>query len=140
MARTSYPAPISATTLDERDAAILANRVDELTSQAGPRCGDYVRFADGTERRISHLWTEMDEIGLDDVAQTSDSGSWYLGHGYTSFSGSLHPGTPIAGLRLTSEQKPGSCWFFRHDHHTAHNGVNVEIPFRVYETDAGPTR
>ena len=130
--------------LDERDTAILAERIRALDAEPDPRCGDYVRFGDGTERRISHLWilTEQEAADFDfpSQAQTSDDGSWYLGVGYTSFSGSLYMGTPLAGLRLMDETRLGSCWFFHHDHRTAHNGVDVEIPLRVYETDAEATR
>ena len=131
-------------TLDERDAAILAQRMRTLDAELGPRCGDYVRFGDGTERRILHLWIfdEPDDPDIEDQAQTSDGrfgSSFYLGDGYVSFSGGLYPGTPLAGLRLTDETRLGSCWFFHHDYRTAHNGVDVKIPFRVYETNAEAT-
>jgi hypothetical protein len=116
---------------DERDAAILLERIAELDAVDGPRCGDFVRFADGVLRRISHLWQWGDPTM--DGAQTSDGGSWYLGHGYTSFSGSLYPIVRFPTLTLTDETRMGSVWFFHRDHHSAHNGVDVMIPFRVYE-------
>lgn len=120
--------------LDPRDNLILADRRASLDAIRTPRVGDFVRFADGTERRISHLWTEMEDWGMEDNAQTSDGGSFYLGHGYVSFSGSLYGGTPINKLRLANDKKLGSVWFFHHDYARAHNGVDAEIPFRIYTT------
>lgn len=121
--------------LDAQDAQILRNRTRALDEIEGPRCGDYIRFADGVERRISYLWTEMEDWGMEDNAQTSDDGSFYLGNGYVSFSGSLYGGTPIKKLRLTEDKKLGPVWFFHHDYYRAHNGIHTTLPFRVYETD-----
>jgi len=115
--------------LDDRDRAILADRAGLFNARCGPRVGDYVDFADGITRRISHIW---------DIApctvQTSDGGSWYLGKGFCSFSGGLHPGIARETLTLTGEVREGSLWFFHHDYHTADNGVETTIPFRVYST------
>lgn len=58
---------------DERDAAMLAERIVALDKIPGFRVGDYVEFANGVTRRISHIW--------DDGPQTSDSGSYFLGKG-----------------------------------------------------------
>lgn len=110
--------------LDDRDRAILAERQGQLDAVVGPRVGDWVEFADGVSQRISYLWP--------DDAQTSDGGTYYLGRGYVSMSGSLHRGVPIASLVATARTKPGSIWFFHHDYHTAGGGVEATIPFRVY--------
>jgi len=112
------------TTLDTRDAAILAERVTTLDKQTGPRVGDYVRFADGTVRRISYDWG--------DSLQTSAGGSYYLGNGYVSMSGSLYSGVPAETLTDTGERKDGRVWFFHHDYHTAGGGIDVVTSFRVY--------
>lgn len=121
--------------LDTNDAQILRQRTAALDTIEGPRCGDFIRFANDIERRISHLWTEMEDYGMEDAAQTSDGGSFYLGDGYVSFSGALYGGTPIEKLRLTEDKKLGSVWFFHHNVQKAHNGVNTTLPFRIYETD-----
>lgn len=126
------------TVFDERDAAILEARKVALDEIQAPRDGDYVRFADGVERRVSYV-TPADWAPECDSVQTSDGGSWYLGHGYTSFSGGLFDGVPHSSLTLTNETKPGSCWFFHHDYATADNGVDVEIPFRVYQCNLPAT-
>lgn len=120
--------------LDERDAAILAERIAKLDSRDDFRCGDYVRFPDGRMERVSFVapreWGDMHGV------QTSTGGSWYLGDGYSSFSGSLNDFIPAARLKITDEIRPGSCWFFHHDYWTAGGGVDVEAPFRVYELAA----
>jgi hypothetical protein len=114
--------------LDERDATILADRGRQLDAVAGPRCGDFVRFADGRLERVSHVW-DWEPEGV----QTSEGGSWYLGGGYCSFSGGLNPSIPLGELTLTDERRLGSCWFFHHDWAEADNSVGVELPFRVYD-------
>lgn len=112
-------------TADERDEEILTQRINELDAVSTPRCGDFVRFADGHLERISHVW--------DDGVQTSEGGSFYLGSGYVSFSGGLNPAIPMDELQLSSENHSGSCWFFHHDYFTAHNGIRAEIAFRIYD-------
>lgn len=124
--------------LDERDAVILANRIVALERVDGPRVGDFVRFADGTLRRISYHW--RDDAGWDGGCQTSDGGSWYLGDGFVSFSGALYSAIPTESLRRTDEQRQGSVWFFHHDYRTAGGGIDALIPFRVYECDGEAPR
>ena len=122
----------TALVLDERDEAILAQRVAALDAVEGPRVGDFVRFADGVERRISYIWPEAWDDETTSSVQTSDGGSYYLGDGYVSMSGSLYTGVHGRTLTLTDEQREGSVWFFHHNQHVAHNGVDVMIPFRVF--------
>jgi len=127
-----------ATQLDERDSAILAERVASIDALDGPRVGDYVRFADGIERRASFV-TPKEWLPDVDSVQTSYGGSWHLGDGYTNFSGSLYMGVPRSSLTLTDEVKDGAVWFFHHDYWQAGNGVDVLVPFRVYECDLAAT-
>ncbi len=122
--------------LDERDIQIMWQRRDSIEMIEEPRCGDYIDFADGITRRVSHVWPAD---GLPDV-QTSDGGSFYLGHGYVSFSGSLYSAVRRDTLTDTGVRRPGSAWFFHHDWHTRDNGVDVTIPFRVYRcSENAPT-
>jgi hypothetical protein len=122
------------TELDERDAEIYRQRFHAFYDVHGPRVGDFVRFADGIERRISFIsppeWLE--EPDPVDAVQTSDGGSWYLGNGYTSFSGGLFPPVKRSTLTDTGERKRGRVWFFHHDYRTAHNGVDTDMDFRVF--------
>ena len=127
------------TVIDERDAEILSHRAALVLARTEPQSGDWVIFADGVERRISHVWDwEADADGPHLYSiQTSDGGSWYLGEGYASFSGSLHPGVPGETFTDTGETRPGAIWIFRHDHHTAHNATSATIEFRVWSTSEG---
>jgi len=126
------------TELDERDRQILWERRHSIELTEEPRCGDYVEFADGITRRVSHVYG----ADWDDMAgvQTSDGGSFYLGNGYVSFSGSLYPSVSMTTLTLTGQQRAGSAWFFHHDWAMRDNGVDVTIPFRVYRSTANAPR
>ncbi len=124
------------TRIDERDSEIVRERLARIENLRGPRVGDYVRFADGVERRVSYVWEWEPES-----VQTSDGGSFYLGNGYVSFSGSLHAGVHPSTLRLTTEVRDGSCWIFHHDYHTAGNGLDLNLLcWRVYECSEEATR
>jgi hypothetical protein len=112
------------TILDRQDSEILAARQAALEARPGPRVGDWVEFPGSIRRRISHIWP--------DSLQTSDEGSYYLGNGYVSMSGSLHPGVPPDSLTDTGHTRDGEVWFFHHDFPTAGGGVDACIPFRVY--------
>lgn len=113
--------------LDDRDRDLFTARAESYDRIGGPRVGDYVEFADGVIRRVSHVW--------DDGVQTSDGGSFYLGNGYISFSGGLYPSIPFSSLTDTGEKRNGSVWLFHHDWARAHNGVHSEISFRVFKAD-----
>lgn len=125
--------------LDDQDAAIREKRAALLDQEQGPREGDYIEFADGNTRRVSHVWpADWHDDGFA-RCQTSEQGSWYLGNGGVSFSGSLYGSVSEDTLTLTEERRDGSVWFFHHDHHRAHNGIHTSIPFRVYRcTEEAP--
>lgn len=123
---------------DERDAEILAERVEAFNARQGPRVGDYVRFADDVTRRISHVWRDEHDAAFS--VQTSNGGSYYLGKGYVSMSGSLFGGVKPETLTLTEETRDGAVWFFHHDWHTAHNGVDTVATFRVFTCSEVATR
>lgn len=114
--------------LDERDRAILAERQAAWNERTGPRVGDFVRFPDGSMARFTHDWGESIQISC-----TKYGGSFYLGHGYASYSGGLEPGIKKEFLVETNETEIGRFWFFHRDWAEAHNGVNVDLGCRVYE-------
>ena len=117
--------------LDERDRAIFAARVAQFDPTEGPRVGDHVDFTDGVSRLISYVWGDgTDEL---DGVQTSDGGSFYLGDGYMSFSGSLYICVPHDTLTLTEETRATVAWFFHHDWHSRDNGVDVKVAMRVWK-------
>lgn len=112
-------------TLDERDQEILQRKAALFAALLQPTVGDFVDFADGQTRRISHIWS-------DETFQNSESGSFYLGNGYVSFSGALNSSLPNASLTLTEERRNGWFWFFHHNLTCAGGGRDVQIPCRVW--------
>ena len=114
-------------TFDDRDQAILTQRLSQWNQRAGPRVGDFVRFPDGSLHRFTHAW--------DDGLQTAPAGhgSYYLGEGFCSYSGSLDPLIPSTRIHATDATEDGRIWFFHHDYWCAHNGVVAMIPCRVYQ-------
>jgi len=116
---------------DDKDAEILQRREEKYNAIKGFRVGDFVRFSNGVIRRISYIWEN--ERGEVDSIQTSDGGSYYLGEGHISMSGSLYPGIAPDYLSGTKETMEGSVWFFHHNYSTAHNGVYGNMSFRVFE-------
>lgn len=123
--RTEVDQPADLAVLDDRNLEILRRNLEALDKHDGPRVGDFVEFADGVVRRFSHDW---DEYGL----QTSDGGSWHLGNGFLSFSGSLHPTVSRETLTRADEIRSGSAWIWHHDWSGASRGVDVTIPLRVF--------
>lgn len=106
---------------------ILKERSELFNKIPGIRVGDYLKLSDGTYLRFSHDWG--------DAIQTSNTygGRFYLGDGYLSFSGGLHPAIDKHVLKEIQESKPGKIWFFKNDYAVAHNGIDFEIDFRVFE-------
>jgi len=109
---------------DERDQAIAVERLNRLDAELKPRVGDFVIMPDGSYERFSYDWG----TGL----QTCISGSFYLGYGYVSMSGSLNGLIPNSKIAITDEKKPGDFWFFHHDCAEAHRAVGVRALCRVY--------
>lgn len=114
--------------LDATDEAILHDRQRAYLERPNrtPANGDFVVFVDGVVRRISHAHADG-YIQTSDLRDTIQSGSFYLGEGYMSFSGGLHAGVPQSSLTLSPELRIGRAWFFHHEEVKAHNGVEVEL-------------
>lgn len=118
---------------DDRDSALLAERVARRNEHKGPRVGDYIKMLDGTTRRFSHHWGDGVQTTYVWRDGRQDTGSFYFDRsGYMSMSGSLDDAIPLAQIEDTGETREGPAWFFHHDWMTAHNGVHVMVPCRVY--------
>lgn len=112
------------------NTALLSRLTTALDAVQGVRVGDFIRFADGVELRVSYVWP-------DGRIQTTTPGNsygarFYLGAGFVSYSGGLLPGVYRSTLTETGELKDGACWFFDRGIPRAHAGVDVTIPFRVF--------
>jgi len=112
---------------DQRDADRLAECEAAWNERSGPRVGDFAIMPTGEYHRFSHEWPD----GL----QTSKDGSFYFGKGFADFSGGLDPSIPNDRIRPTEETRPGSFWFFHHNHSRAHNGVRFQVMCRVYRIE-----
>jgi hypothetical protein len=110
---------------DARDVALVRTRVAHLDAQPGPRVGDVVRFADGIEERIAHLWR--------DGVETSGSGSFYLSDFGCAYSGSSRRFVPLRALAATDGRRAGTVWLFHHDIPWAGNTVTATIEVRLFE-------
>lgn len=125
--------------VDDRDRAIIAERLAALDKVAGPRVGDFIRVPDGRLTRIAYVWDlSPDDDKVQTVGAYTEGGSFYLGAGYTSYSGGLWPGMPRSALRETDETRDGSVWIFHHDVWGAGRGVHTTVPFRVWASDRMP--
>ena len=136
---------------DDRDGAIVNERITAYAKRTGPRVGDYITFANDVERRISHVWdADWNEDGIASY-QTSDSGSYHMGNGgfgawesgergtYVSFSGALHHSVKGTTLRRAPGVKDAWVWIFHHDLAGAGCAVHATIPARMYRsTDRAP--
>lgn len=120
-------------TPDDRDIADLAERQEARLNRREILVGDWVEFADGVTRRVSHVWS-------DTGPQTSDGGSWYLNVvGNGDFSGGLFGTVPFDTLTDTGELRPARFWFFHHNWAQAHNAVHADVNVRVWRcTEAAP--
>lgn len=133
MTETAAPAltvsPAALARLDERDRAYLIEATAARAAMLEPLQGDVIRFADGIERRISHVWP--------DSIQSATGGSYHFSRsGHMSYSGSLFVGVPAESLTLTDETAEVRAWFFHHGWAKAHNGIDVTAPVRVWQSTA----
>lgn len=128
--------------LDEKDRNLRAERIGaraRLIAAAPdrPLVGDFARFADGTLRRISHVW-QWDDDPIE-LIQTSTDGSWHLCEsGHISMSGSLFGGLKPDLFSLSGNWETGDVWFFHHNWWKAHNAVHTRLQFRVFTVAADP--
>ncbi|HEU4344084.1 MAG TPA: hypothetical protein VFU31_21220 [Candidatus Binatia bacterium] len=121
---------------DPRNLEILKTRVEKFDARPRARVGDFLRLPALHPRlpswtRFTHDWGDHIQTG------GTENGSYYLGSGYLSYSGSLNPGVAHADLLATTEQKEGRLWFFDHNDARADGGVEFVIPLRVFELRPG---
>lgn len=121
-------------TPDEKDLELLKARIAQRDRRNGPRIGDFVRLLDDTERRLTHDWGDDIQTTVGNAHPCFGDVSFYLGkNGGADFSGSLDKAIPKSQLIDTGEIKSGGFWFFHHDYMTAHNGVSVTAPCRIFK-------
>ena len=109
--------------LDTRQAAILAR------SEIG--AGDFIRV-DDVYLRVAYVWRDENNKAVHAQTTHERAGSYYMGDGYMSYSGSLDHGMPTVSLERTDELKAGRAWFFSDDWPKAHNGIDVVVDSHVW--------
>lgn len=117
------------------NAEIMADRIEKFNALEGARVGDYVRLPrrhqhHGEFTRITHDWGDTLQTG-------GMGGSFYLGAGWLSYSGSLDSGIARAQLVATDETRIGPFWFFDEDRSGAGRGISFEAPMRVFTVREG---
>lgn len=132
---------------DDRDQEIVVERMTELDARTGIRVGDFLRYRDGTLARVAYVWDDSVQPASVAVGRhpahwslnryaPGVGGSYYLGDGYVSYSGSLHRGVSRDLLELTDATELGAVWIFHHGWSGAHRGVDTKVAFRVWSVDA----
>lgn len=119
-------------TFDEQDQQILKRREKQFLENKELKVGDFIRFGDGTLRRVAYVWS-AEEV------QTADPAcALYLGEGgYQEFSGTLYHSTPKGTqFTRTDTSMQGSVWIFHHHQVEAHHGVYSQCYCPIWETDS----
>jgi hypothetical protein len=125
-------------TKDEQDNAIAEERQAAFLNRQEIKSGDFIRFPDGTLKRVAHVWKDENDKPESIQPTMYEAGrdwSFYLGEGWMSFSGSLNTGIAASHFRKTDELMQGTCWFFHHDYATAGGAVYYKINCRVWQCD-----
>lgn len=110
------------TTLNQE---IIRSRSTLYDSLEGPRIGDYIKLPNDQFYRITNF-NRNNQFGI-------GTGSYFLGEGHLSFSGTANDWLTVSDIKLTAEQKAGSSWIFDQNKVRAGGRVDFQIPFRVYE-------
>ena len=98
-------------------------------AELGLQVGDVVRLADGSTRRVAHIWPDGWQPTV-----AEGGGSFAFGDGYTSYSGSLDPLLPFPAP--TEETRPAAFWIAHHDRLEANCAVHISLPVRVWQMPA----
>ena len=121
---------------DDKDKAIVAERMAARAKLTGPRVGDFIRLPRLHPKlpewdRITHNWGDHVQTG-------GISGSYYLcvGGGF-SMSGGLDHGLASKDLIPSEDTREGSAWIFHHDYSGAGRGVYFDVPLRVWDISKG---
>jgi len=110
-----------------KDFEIITNYLVEFNKNTGLRVGDLLEINEKDEHfRVAHDWGKS-------LQTTYSNGSFCLGNGYVSHSGSLHLSIPAEFLELQKDKEfEAIIWVFSNGQQGAHRGVYLRVPFRVY--------
>lgn len=116
--------------LDDEDTKILLQSEKAFISSNNKiKTGDFVRSLSGELRRVAYVYPSSYPRDV----QTCKTGSFFLGDGWMSMSGSLDDPISEEYFVKTSETMLGDCWFFHHNYTRAYNSVSVQIKCPVWQ-------
>ena len=121
--------------IDDTDKGIVSERQKARLQQntSRPRQGDLIKNKEGLFARVGYTWDDSLQTTVFD--ETGSKGSFYFGEGgFLHYSGSFADEIiPLTHLRPTGRTEKAGAWIFHHNHHTAHNSVNVDVYVPVFE-------
>ena len=117
--------------MDNIDQQIIKERVTAFDKIEGIRVGDYIKEKDGNITRVTYIWDLENEPNQ--IQTGGNGGSYGLGIGHMEYSGGLNTGYLENEIKATDKRKEGKIWFFHHNYHTGHNGVEASMYFRIFE-------
>jgi len=125
--------------LTEADQKIYDQQLKQWLNQVGPRVGDFLRLWEGSGDCPAHRYefTRFTHDWSDSIQSGGENGSFWWGGEYCSYSGGLDGGCPKSDLIDTASFRQGRVWFFSDNYACANNGVDVEIPCRVFKLREG---
>lgn len=123
-------------TFDDRDAALLQDRMRLRAELQGPHVGDWVWMHKLKQfRRFTHNWGDGIQTTHDWGNGKCDGGGGFhiFKDGTCSYSGGLDRSIPKNQITGPIGYKQGMVWFFHHDWVGAHRGVWHYADFPIFE-------
>jgi hypothetical protein len=113
----------------QKDLKMFRERMLEYDKSPSdkPRVGDFIWM--GKKQgwmRFAYDWAPHGGI------QICYDGSFYLGNGYCSMSGSLEPSIDHSRIVPTDQTKLGRCWAPHNGYLEGGSGIYMKMPFRVF--------
>ena len=117
----------------EKQKPIFKENLDVYNKKKGVRVGDYITDDKGNYTRVTYIWRNEKDVPLR-IQTGGNSGSYYLGKGYISYSGSLDSGyEPQEISKLPVGKKKGDFWTFKNNLSGADRGISASSDFRVFK-------
>lgn len=119
---------------------IVRKNMSKYNKIPGVREGDFVKAPNGKMYRIAYIWRDETGAFQWQVADPRMGGSYYLGDGYVSYSGSLDSGfDDKTRFRNLGYKRNGRVWIFRRNIAEADNAVDYDdVKFRVFKASKNP--
>ena len=123
-----------------KNRPIVNANMRKYNKQEGVRVGDFVKSPNGKMYRIAYVWRDKNGPFQWQIADPPMGGSYYLGPGYVSYSGSLDSGfDEKTRFKNLGYKRNGRVWIFRRNIAEADNAVEYDdVKFRVFKASKNP--